>query len=259
MDMFRLDGKRALVTGGSKGIGLGIAQGFADAGAEVVLVARSHGELKDAADIIAKAGHKAAISAFDLADVEAIGGWYEDLVRQHGPVDILVNDAGIVEHGPAEEIPLSDFSRVLQVNVVAVLALSAAFARERIQSKAPGKIINVASIAGIEVSPFPASPYPASKGALIQLTKDLANEWAGKGILVNALAPGWIDTPMCEPMVNDPHFTAWLTKRVPLGRWGRPQDMVGPALLLASAAGDFLTGSVLIADGGLLSTTGGPQ
>ncbi|HYY44943.1 MAG TPA: SDR family oxidoreductase [Actinomycetota bacterium] len=257
MDLFRLDGKRALVTGGSKGIGLGIAKGFAGAGADLILVARSEGDLDDAAAAV-RDHTEVVTSAFDLTNADGIGDWYEDLIATHGPVDILVNDAGIVEHGPAEQMSLSDFTRVLQVNVVAVFALCQAFARERIRSGSPGRIINISSVAGIEVAPFPASPYPASKGAVIQMTKDLANEWASKGILVNALAPGWIDTPMCAALVKDEHFSGWLTKRVPLGRWGQPSDMVGPALLLASQAGGFLTGSVLVADGGLIATTGGP-
>ena len=254
MDMFRLDGKRALVTGGSKGIGLGIAKGFAEAGADLVLAARSQEELDEAASSIAQAGHRAATTSFDLANVEAIGDWYQGLVREHGAFDILVNDAGVVKHGAAEQLPLSEFRDVLAVNVIAVFALCQAFATERIASGAKGKIINIASVAGIEVAPLPASPYPASKGAVIQLTKDLAFEWAPKGILVNAIAPGWIDTPMCAPLLQDAQFNDWVTKRVPLARWGKPEEMVGPALLLASEAGDFITGSLLLADGGLTAT-----
>lgn len=250
-DLFGLNGKRALVTGGSKGIGLGIAMGFARAGASVILAARSQEELDDASASIAQSGHDAATTSYDLSDLDGIPSWYEGLSQQHGPIDILVNDAGVVRHGPAEEMPLSDFDDVLRVNLLAAFALCQAFARERIAAGAKGKIINVASVAGLEVSRFPAAPYPASKGAVIQMTKDLANEWAPKGILVNALAPGWIDTPMCAPAKADPEFNAWLTQRVPLARWGTPEDMVGPALLLASDAGDFITGSVLVADGGL--------
>ena len=251
MNLFGLDGKRALITGGGIGIGLGIAKGFAQVGADVVLVARSQTELDEAAAAIRAAGHDVATSSFDLLETDAIAGWYEQLVRDSGPFDILVNDAGMVEHGPAEQMPLADFERVLRLNLVACFALAQAFARERIAANAPGKIINVASVAGLEVSRYPAAPYPASKGALIQLTKDLANEWAPKGIHVNALAPGWVRTPMTKPAVDDPAFNDWLRQRVPLGRWGEPEDMVGPALLLATAAGDFLTGSVLVADAGL--------
>ncbi len=251
MNLFRLDGKRAIITGGSAGIGRGIAKGFAEAGADVLLVARTQTELDEAADDVRAAGHAVTTSTFDLLETGAIAGWYEKLVHDGGPFDILVNDAGMVEHGPAEQMPLADFERVLRLNLVACFALAQAFARERIAANAPGKIINVASVAGLEVSRYPAAPYPASKGALIQLTKDLANEWAPRGIHVNALAPGWVRTPMTKPAVDDPAFNDWLRQRVPLGRWGEPEDMIGPALLLASAAGDFLTGSVLVADGGL--------
>lgn len=254
MDMFRLDGKRALITGGTKGIGLGLAKGFADAGADVVLVARAQDELDEAQKEVAASGHNVAVKSADLAKVDDIHRWYGQVVKDNGAIDILVNDAGMSAHGPAEEMPIETFEQVVTVNLLALFALCQAFARERIASGATGKIINVASIAGIEVGRIAAAPYPASKGAVIQLTKDLAFEWAPKGILVNALAPGWIDTPLCASAVKDPDFNAWLQQRVPLARWGRPEDLVGPALLLASAAGDFITGSVLVADGGLIAT-----
>jgi gluconate 5-dehydrogenase len=254
MDQFRLDGQRALITGGSRGIGLGIAKGFADAGADVVLAARSEEELTEAEAEVKKSGHDVAVSSVDLSQTGRIGAWYQGIVAEHGPIDILVNDAGAVEIGPAEDMAIETFEKVITLNLVAVFAVCQAFAKERIASGKPGRIINMGSLAAIEVARAPAAPYPASKGGVVQLSKDLAFEWAPKGILVNVLAPGWIDTPMNAQLVGDDTFNAWLRDRVPLSRWGKPEEIVGPALLLASDAGRFMTGCVVIVDGGLTAT-----
>jgi gluconate 5-dehydrogenase len=254
MEQFRLDGQRALITGGSRGIGLAIAKGFADAGADVVLAARSEQELGEAEAEVKASGHNVAISSVDLSQTHQIGAWYEGIVAAHGPIDILVNDAGAVEIGPAEDMAIETFEKVITLNLVAVFAVCQAFAKERIASGKPGRIINMGSLAAIEVARAPAAPYPASKGGVVQLSKDLAFEWAPKGILVNVLAPGWMDTPMNAQLVGDATFNTWLRDRVPLSRWGKPEELVGPALLLASDAGRFMTGCVVIVDGGLTAT-----
>jgi gluconate 5-dehydrogenase len=252
LDRFRLDGKQALVTGGSRGIGLGIARGLAQAGADVVLVARSEEDLATASAELAPLGRRIRTSAFDMADSAGIDAWYTALVQEHGGVDILINNAGMSRRGPAETLTLDDWQTVMDLNLTAVFALSQAFARERIAAKKKGKIVNIASLMSSASRPGTA-PYTASKGGVLLLTKALALDWAKHGILVNAIGPGYIETPLTRPLVDDPKFHAWVVDRCPLGRWGTPEDLAAVAVFLASAASDFITGQIIYADGGWLA------
>jgi len=241
MDQFRLDGRLALITGANKGIGLGIARAMAAAGADVILVARNRDELDAAAGELRQSGRRVAAAPFDLRQTAEIPAWYESLVPQHGCPDILVNAAGITRRAPAEELTLDDWNETITVNLTAVFVLCQAFARRLIAAGARGTRRTTAA-------------YTASKGGIGQLTKALAIDWADRGILVNAIAPGYIATRLTEPLRTDPEFDAWVKKRTPLGRWGTPEDIALPAVFLASAASDFVTGQVIFVDGGWLAT-----
>ncbi len=247
-DPFRLDGKLALITGASRGIGLGIAQAMRDAGATVVLAARASVDLEEAAATLG-----CAAVPLDLRDVAGIPAWYNGLVAQAGVPEILVNAAGTTRRAPAEALPLEAWNEVMSLNVTAVFALSQAFAQHLIKAGKPGRIINIASLMTFAARRTTAA-YTASKGAIGQLTKALAVDWADKGILVNAIAPGFIDTRMTAPLKNTPEFDAWVKGRTPLARWGVPEDIARPAVFLASPAAGFVTGQVLYVDGGLTST-----
>ena len=242
--LFRLDGRLALVTGASRGIGLGIARAMAGAGARLVLAARPSKELDAAA---AELG--AAAAPVDLFQTERIAGWYQDVAVRHGSPDILVNAAGMTRRTPAEEISMAEWDSILSLNLTAVFVLSQAFARGVIAAGGRGKIVNIASLMTFAARRTVAA-YTASKGGIGQLTKALAVDWAGKGIHVNAVAPGYIDTPLNAPLVADAGFSEWVTGRTPLGRWGTPQDIGLAALFLASPAADFITGQILYVDGG---------
>jgi len=253
MDRFRLDGKLALVTGGSRGIGFGIAHAMAAAGADLILVARGRAGLEKAAGEIGGLGRKVTIRPFDLMRSEEIGPWYEEVVSAAGRPNILVNAAGTTRRGPAEQMPLADWNETLSLNLTAAFLLSQAFARSLIGAGESGKIINIASLMTAAARKTTAA-YTASKGGIGQLTKALAVDWAGQGIHVNAIAPGYITTELTEPLWSDAEFDAWVKQRTPLGRWGRPEDIALPAVFLASPASDFMTGQVVYVDGGWLAT-----
>lgn len=253
MDIFRLDGKRALVTGGSKGIGLGIARRMAEAGASLAIAARTQADLDAAVESCSEFGGEVRAFRVDMARPESLAAAYDAIVAECGPVDILVNNAGITRRAPAQDLTLEDWDEVLTVNLKSVFALSQAFARERIASGRGGRIVNVASLMS-EASRPTTSAYTASKGGIRQLTKALAVDWAPHGITVNAVGPGYIATPLTQTLRDDPDFDAWVKKRTPLGRWGEPDDLGCAALFLASDAARFITGQILYVDGGWLAT-----
>jgi gluconate 5-dehydrogenase len=253
MSKFRLDGRRALVTGGSKGIGLGIAGAMAESGADVVLVARHPDELESAATSLRGTGRTIGVAPFDLRRSGDIPAWFDGVVAAHGRPDILVNAAGITRRAPAEELTVRDWDDVLAVNLTAMFVLSQAFARACIAAGTRGRIINIASLMTAAARKTTAA-YTASKGGVGQLTKALAVDWADKGILVNAIAPGYIATDLTRPLVRDASFDTWVKQRCPLGRWGVPDDIAWPAVFLASPAADYVTGQILFVDGGWMAT-----
>jgi gluconate 5-dehydrogenase len=253
MDMFRLDGKRALITGGSKGIGLGIAEGMAAAGADLVLIARNEPDLEAVRLRLKDAATSVATYPFDMQQTDEIADIYARIVADQGGVDILVNNAGTTRRAPAEDVDLDDWRAVVNLNLTSVFAICRAFARERIAARKPGRIINIASVFSEAVRGVNA-PYAASKGGIRQLTKALAVDWAPHGINVNAVGPGFIQTPLTQPLWEDPTFTEWIEKRTPLARWGTPADLAGAAVFLASDASEFVTGQILYVDGGWLAT-----
>lgn len=252
MPNFRLDGQRALVTGGNRGIGLGLARGLGEAGANLVLTARSADELAAAQRELSPLGVEVQIATSDVSNTEAIAGCYADIVRRFGPIDILINNAGGTRRGPAHELSLEDWQAVLDLNLTSVFELSRCFARERIASGKPGRIINVGSLM-CNSARAGTSPYAATKGGILLLTKALAMDWAPHGILVNAIGPGYIETPLTAPLKAKPEFDAWVTQTCPLGRWGTPADLAGAVTFLASPAASFITGQIIYIDGGWLA------
>lgn len=252
MSSFRLDGKRALITGASKGIGLGIADAYARAGADVVLLARNQETLAAASDQVGSHGTQVDTISFDLRQTGDIAATYERILTTCGDVDILVNNAGINRRGSAEALDLTEWKEIMGVNLDAVFAFSKAFAQDCIAQEKPGRILNIASLMSVQTRPG-VSAYTASKGGVKQLTQALAVDWAPYGILVNAIGPGYIETPLNEPLVTDPTFDAWVKERCPLGRWGTPEDIALPAVFLVSDAARFITGQTIYVDGGWLS------
>jgi gluconate 5-dehydrogenase len=243
-EKFRLDNKISLVTGGSKGIGFGIAKALAEAGADIVLIARNKSDLRRAQDKISQTGCRVWAYPFDMSKVEKIDDMFTAIVKDTGGADILVNNAGGTRRGPAETLTTEDWNYVINLNMTAVFTLCKAFANECIQSGKKGKIINIASIMSETIREDNA-PYAASKGGIRQLTK-----------AVNAIGPGFIQTELTRPLWENEEFNKWLKWKTPWGRWGNPEDLGSAAVYLAASASDFVTGHVLYVDGGLLSTFG---
>ncbi|WP_308588873.1 SDR family oxidoreductase [uncultured Oscillibacter sp.] len=249
--VFDISGKRAFVTGSGSGIGLGIAEGFLEAGAAVVLHSQSDRAVKEAQRLQEQGFDAKAVTGnlADAAEAEAVFG--RALAALGGEVDILVNCAGTQYRAAALEFPLEKFDEVMDVNLRTVFLLSK-LAAENMMPRGGGKIINIASMQSF--FGIPGTPaYAASKGAVAQLTKALGSEWMSRGIQVNALAPGWIATKLAKAVVEDEARTREIMSRLPAGRWGVPADFRGPAIFLASAASDYLSGVILPVDGGYLA------
>jgi gluconate 5-dehydrogenase len=248
LQLFDLTGKRALVTGSSQGIGLSLAEGLAMAGASVVLNGRSADKVEAAVAAI----DGAAGSAFDITDSDAVTGGIEAIERDLGPIDILVNNAGIQRRHPLETFPLDDWRELMRTNVEGMFIVSQAVARAMIP-RGRGKIINIASLQS-EAARYSIAPYTASKGAVKNLTKGMCTDWARHGLQVNAIGPGYFETPLNQALIDDPEFDAWLKKRTPAGRWGKVEELRGACIFLASDASTFVNGQILYVDGGVLAT-----
>jgi 2-dehydro-3-deoxy-D-gluconate 5-dehydrogenase len=246
---FSLEGRSALVTGARSGIGRAIALGLAAAGAGVALWGRSS-NLADTAREVDRAGRLLLTVEADLADTEHIEDVCARLLATQR-IDILVNNAGIIRRGPAIDSPRQDWDDVMAVNLDAVFLLSQCLARPMLE-RGSGKIINVASLLSFQGG-INVVAYTASKHAVAGLTRALANEWAGRGVQVNAIAPGYIRTDNTRPLVEDPKRYQAILDRIPAGRWGTPADLVGAAVFLASSASDYVNGHVLAVDGAWLS------
>ena len=248
-----LEGKAAIVTGGSKGIGRAIALAFADAGASVALAARG----QEALDLVAKeveaAGGRALPVVTDIADPTAVRNLVDRTVEAFGTVDILVNNAGAAPFmSTVDQIRESGFEKYFRINFMGALYATKAVGQVMLP-KGEGCVLNVASVAGFIASPG-LSYYSTAKAALINLTKTVAREWASSGIRVNAVAPGWVETEMNEQARQFPEFFQGALASIPLGRWAKPEDIVGPVVFLCSPAASFITGSVLVVDGGQTTT-----
>ena len=248
--LFSLAGKRALITGSSQGIGYGIAQGLAEAGAEVILNGRDAGKLALAAGELRKAGHKVQEAAFDVTSQISVAEAVAK-IEAEGPIDILFNNAGMQFRTALEDYPLEKFQELFRVNVESVFLVGQAVAREMIK-RGRGKIINICSVQS-ELGRPSIAPYTATKGAVKMLTKGMCADWAKHGIQVNAIGPGYFKTPLNQALVDNPEFSSWLEKRTPAGRWGNTDELCGAAIFLASDASSFINGHILYVDGGITS------
>jgi 2-dehydro-3-deoxy-D-gluconate 5-dehydrogenase len=249
LELFRLDGKVALVTGASRGLGAAMATALASAGADVALHASEQPALNTAHAIAESCGRKTELLTGDLADRSSADRLVAEAIERFGHLDILVNNAGIIRRQPAANHGDDDWDTVLAVNLSSVFRLCRAAGTHMIERHQGGKIINIASLLSFQGG-INVPGYAAAKGGVAQLTKALANEWAPHGINVNAIAPGYMETDNTVALRADQMRYRQITERIPSGRWGTPQDLVGAAIYLASRASDYVNGHVLIVDGG---------
>jgi 2-dehydro-3-deoxy-D-gluconate 5-dehydrogenase len=248
-NLFDLTGKVAMVTGAGTGLGQGFALGFAGAGADVVLVDRI--EQNETRDRVQALGRRAFPIVADLSQMASIRQVVETALKEFGHIDILMNNAGVIRRTPAVDFSEQDWDDVMAINAKTVFFLSQAVARDMMKRKA-GKIINIASLLSFSGG-ITVPSYAASKGAVAQVTKALANEWAQYGLNINAIAPGYMVTNNTANLRKDPVRTKAIDERIPAGRWGMPEDLQGAAVFLASKASDYVNGHVLVVDGGWMA------
>jgi gluconate 5-dehydrogenase len=249
VSLFDLTGRRALITGSTQGIGYSIALGLAEAGAHVILNGRGIEKLEAASASLAETGAKVDTLCFDVTRPDEVKRKVDAYETEMGPIDILVNNAGMQHRAALDEFPQDAFDQLIKTNVNSVFYVGQAVARHMIV-RGRGKIINISSIQAALARPTIA-PYTASKGAVSNLTKGMATDWAPHGLQVNAIAPGYFDTPLNAALVADPEFTAWIKKRTPAGRWGNLEELRGAAIFLASDASGYVNGQTLFVDGGM--------
>ncbi|ACM39437.1 MULTISPECIES: SDR family oxidoreductase [Rhizobium/Agrobacterium group] len=247
--LFNLDGKHALVTGSSQGIGLAIAEGLASYGASVTLNGRDPAKLEAARNTLKKAGAEVNAAAFDVTDAKAATNGVRLIEERFGPVDILVNNAGMQFRSPLDKFPHDKWDALLRTNVSSVFYVSQPVAQQMIE-RGGGKIINIASVQS-ELARPGIAPYTATKGAVKNLTRGMCTDWARHGLQINAIAPGYFKTPLNQALVDDTAFSAWLETRTPAGRWGNVSELIGAAVFLASDASSFINGHTLYVDGGI--------
>jgi gluconate 5-dehydrogenase len=252
LSLFNLAGRRALVTGSSRGIGYGIAEALAGAGAEIVINGRDVEALGAAAERLASGGARVKAVAFDVANEESVADGVGHIEVELGPIDILVNNAGMQFRSPLEDFPADKFDQVIRTNLTSVFTVGQAVARRMIP-RGRGKIINICSVF-TNVARFSVAPYSASKAAVANLTRGMATDWARHGLNVNAIAPGYVKTELNEALLKNADFNAWVEKRTPAGRWAEPAELGGAAIFLASDAASFVNGHILYVDGGFTAT-----
>ena len=245
-DLFNLRGKTALVTGSSRGLGLAIASALAESGARVAL----HGSTVVSSEAIALVGSECIAVTGDVSRPEACRSIIEQVISNFGRLDILINNAGTIRRSPAAEHPLEDWTAVLETNLSSVFRMTQ-LAGGHMLAQGGGKIVNIASLLSFQGGVFVPS-YAAAKGGVAQLTKAFADEWASRGVNVNAIAPGYMETDNTVALRADPVRSRQILERIPAGRWGKPSDLAGAAVFLASPASDYMHGHVLVVDGGWL-------
>jgi len=251
MDLFSLKGKNALVTGSRTGLGKGIAFSLAEAGANVVIHGSKPAGIEEVCAAVRGYGVKAVPAIADLSEAGSCEELVEVTVKELGSIDILVNNAGFLRRAPAVEYSMQDWTAVLKVDLDAVFRLSQLAGRHML-AQGRGKIINIASVLSFQGGVF-VPAYAAAKGGVAQLTKALANEWASKGVNVNGIAPGYMETDATNALRSDPVRSRQILERIPAGRWGNARDLAGAIIFLASEASDYVHGHLLVVDGGWLA------
>jgi gluconate 5-dehydrogenase len=249
--LFDLSGRTALVTGSSRGLGRAMAEGLAVAGAAIVLNGADAGRLASAASEMRAAGHTVHEARFDVTNEAEILAAFADLDAKGIAVDILVNNAGIQFRRPMIELETADFRRVIETNLTSAFVVGREAAKRMIP-RGYGKVINIGSLTS-DAARATVAPYTVAKGGIKMLTRAMTAEWAAHGIQANAIGPGYMLTDMNEALVNDPAFNGWVIGRTPARRWGKPEELVGTAVFLASAASNYVNGQIIYVDGGMLA------
>ena len=257
MNLFDLSGKVAVVTGGTHGLGMAMAEGLASAGAELAITSTTPSKLDEALDYYRSKGYSATGYLFDVTDELEAAQKVALMLATHGKIDILVNNAGIIKRVPALEMDVADFRKVIDVDLTGPFIMSQLVGKHMIKRQS-GKIINICSMMS-ELGRDNVVAYASAKGGLKMLTKNLATEWAKHNIQVNGIGPGYFATTQTEPIRVDGHpFNDFIISRTPEGRWGNPEDLAGTAIFLASDASRFINGHIIYVDGGILATIGKP-
>ncbi|WP_333661184.1 gluconate 5-dehydrogenase [Chishuiella changwenlii] len=258
MNLFDLTGKVALITGGTHGLGMAMAEGLASAGAELVITSTTPSKLEEALAHYTQKGYKASGYIFDVTDEKLAAEKVAEIEQKHQKIDILVNNAGIIKRVLAVDMPVEDFRKVIDVDLVGPFIMSQLVVKGMIERKA-GKIINICSMMS-ELGRDNVSAYASAKGGLKMLTRNLATEWAKHNIQVNGIGPGYFATSQTEPIrVDGNPFNEFIISRTPTGRWGNPEDLAGTTIFLASEASNFINGQIIYVDGGILATIGKPS
>lgn len=258
MKLFNLSNKNALITGGTHGLGMAIAEGLAIAGAQLIITGTTPSKMEEAIAYYTSKGYQAKGYLFDVTDENAAAENVEKITKEVGDIHILVNNAGIIKRELAITMPVADFRKVIDVDLVGPFIISQLVAKQMIERK-EGKIINICSMMS-ELGRNSVSAYAAAKGGLKMLTKNLATEWAKHNIQVNGIGPGYFATSQTEPIrINGHPFNEFIISRTPAARWGDPEDLAGTAVFLASKASDFVNGQIIYVDGGILATIGKPS
>ncbi len=251
-ELFNLQGKTALVTGSSRGLGFAFAQALAEHGASVILNGTQSGRLDESVRKLTERGFNASGLAFDVADESAVDAAFAQLDAQGTQVDILINNAGIQLRKPLTELRAEEWHKVVDTNLTSAFLVGRAAAKRMIARGRGGKIINIGSLTS-ECARATVAPYTVSKGGVKMLTRAMTAEWAAHNIQINAIGPGYMATDMNEALLNNPQFDGWVKSRTPAGRWGLPDELAGTAVFLASRASDYVNGQIIYVDGGMLA------
>ena len=251
MKLFDLSGRTALVTGSSRGLGRAMAVGLAQAGAKIIVNGTNAASVAGAVKDFQAAGHQAEAAVFDVTDEPAVVAAFAALDGKGVNVDILVNNAGIQFRKPMLELDTADWRRVIETNLTSAFVIGREAAK-RMVPRGRGKIVNIGSLTS-ELARATVAPYTISKGGIKMLTKAMAADWGQSGIQANAIGPGYMITDMNEALISNPAFDGWVKGRTPQKRWGKPEELVGAAVFLASSASDYVNGQIIYVDGGMIS------
>ena len=258
MNLFDLKGKNALITGGTHGLGMAMTEALAEAGAQIIITGNTPAKMEKALEHYQSKGYSAKGYLFDVTNEDSAKENVELITKEVGEIHILVNNAGIIQREPAISMAISDFRKVIDVDLVGPFIMSQLVAKQMIERR-EGKIINICSMMS-ELGRSTVSAYAAAKGGLKMLTKNLATEWAKHNIQVNGIGPGYFATSQTEPIRVDGHpFNEFIISRTPAARWGNPEDLGGTVVFLSSKASDFVNGQIIYVDGGILATIGKPS